>query len=365
MHVRIAGLGKCLPGIDVPGRIVDNTEIIDILIKGGTKKPGTDRIWTREEFTPELIEKLIGIKQRHWVADEVNTSDVALFAAEQAMAKAGMDWKDVGCLVIGSSTPEANYPSTACWVLNKALKKKVASGAWSDEEAQAFRIQAFDILAACTSSIYTLDLASKLLLFPGNEHRYALAIGAEVISRTLSHSDTNSDIFGDGGGAAVLERTEAPGHRILWTETGTDSWAAETTYSGGFDTRHHEQPVGPSLYMAGHEIQRYVLKLLPDLIQKMLDRSDRILGRKIGVNDIGLYICHQANGRIFEFPAKKLGIPIEKFFVNVDRRANCSSASVLMALAEAEEEGRLKAGDLVMLMGFGGGLTWGWALLEW
>jgi 3-oxoacyl-[acyl-carrier-protein] synthase-3 len=119
--------------------------------------------------------------------------------------------------------------------------------------------------------------------------------------------------------------------------------------------------------MRGHEVQKFVLKIIPEMIVKTIERANRVPDRprKIALSDVGLFVCHQANARIFEFPAKKLGIPLEKFYVNVDRRGNCSSASVLLALREAVEDGRINPGDLVMLLGFGGGLTWGSMLVEW
>lgn len=365
MHVRIAGFGKCLPGIDVPGRIVDNKEMVELLLAGGAIKPGTGRPWTREELRPEGIETLVGIKQRHWVADEVNTSDLGLFAAEKAMAQAGIGWEDVGILVVGSSTPEAHYPSTACWILNKVQKKKIADGTWTEEEAKTkFRIPAFDIMAACASSLFAIDLVRKMLLSEENGARWAVIVGAEVMSRMMNFEDTNSDLFGDGAGAVVLERTEGPG-KVLWTETGTDTWAADLTYSYGHDTRFHATPEKPDIFLLGHEVQRYALKVIPELAAKTLQDANRGLGLNLTADDISLFVCHQANSRIFDFPAKKLGVPVDRFYINVDRRANCSSASVLMALAEAYEEGRIKKGDRIMLVSFGGGMTWASTLIEW
>lgn len=367
MRVMIAGSGKCLPGQDVPGRVVTNDEIVDMLLAHKAIKPGTDRPWLPGELTPQKIVDLVGIRERQWVADDQNTSDLALIAAERALADAGIGWKDIGILAVGSSTPEAYFPSTACWVLNKAIKKKVASGEWDEKDAKTvLRIPAFDILAACTSGLYSIDLIRKHLLFGETDSPYGLAIGSEVFSRMLDFSDTNSDLWGDAAAAVVLKRTEGPSG-IICSELGTDAWAAETTYSVGKDTRFHATPVSPGVVMRGHEIQKYVLKIIPELITRTLAKANLVLGqsRQVGLEDVDLIVCHQANARIFEFPAKKLGIPIEKFFVNVDRRGNCSSASVLLALHEAVEEGRIKRGDLVMAMGFGGGLTWASMLIEW
>jgi 3-oxoacyl-[acyl-carrier-protein] synthase-3 len=367
MRVRIAGTGKCLPGKDVPGRVVTNDEIVRTLLAHKAIKPGTDRPWLAEELTPQRIVDLVGIRERQWVANEVNTSDLALFAAEIALADAGIGWEDIGILAVGSSTPEALYPSTACLALNKAIKKKVASGEWEAQDAKAaLRIPAFDILAACTSGLYAIDLVRKHLLFGETDARYGLALGAEVFSRMLDFSNTNADLWGDAAAAVVLQRTDGPSG-IICSELGSDPSAAETTYSVGKDMRYHESLVSPDVMMRGHEIQKYVLKIIPELIMKTLAKANGILGqtRQVRLEDIDLFVCHQANARIFEFPAKKLGIPVEKFYVNVDRRGNCSSASVLLALREAVEDGRVKKGDLVMLLSFGGGLTWAAMLVEW
>jgi len=367
MPVKIAAIGKCLPGTDVPGRVVTNEEVVRILLEHGAVKPGTDRPWTAEELTPERIESLVGIRERRWAADEVNTSDMALVAAEKALQEANIGWEDIGIVALGSSTPEALFPSTACLLLSKVIQKKTASGEWAADEAKSkIRIPAVDLLAACTSGLYAIDLVRKTLLDPEAEQSYGLAIGADVPSRIMDFRDTNSDLWGDGAGAAVLERTTA-GQGILSILTGTDAWAADTTFSVGLATRKDQFGRVPNLFFKGPEVQRFVLKIIPELILKTLERANRnrAASRALSIDDVRLFVCHQANSRIFEFPAKKLGIPLEKFYVNVDRRGNCSSTSILLAMREAAEEGRFKRGDLVMAISFGGGLTWASMLLEW
>ena len=367
MRVMIAGTGKCLPGEDVPGRIVTNDEIVRILLANKAIKPGSDRPWLPEELTPQRIVDLVGIRERRWVTNDVNTSDMALFAAEKALAEAGIGWKDLGIVALGTSTPEAIFPSTACMVLNKAVQKRTASGEWEAKDSKTIlRIPAFDLLAACTSSLYAIDLIRKHLLFEETEAEYGLAMGSEVLSRLLDFSDTNTDLWGDAAAAVVLKRAEGPSG-IICSEIGTDSWGIETAYSVGHDTRYHETLAHPNIAIRGHDIQKFVLRIIPELVTRTIDKANRIPGktRDVALSDVDLFICHQANARIFEFPAKKLGIPVEKFYVNVDRRGNCSSASVLMALREAIEEGRVKKGDLIMLLSFGGGLTWASMLVEW
>jgi 3-oxoacyl-[acyl-carrier-protein] synthase III len=367
MQVRIAGLGKCLPGTDVPGRIVTNEDIVRILLAHGAIKPGCARPWTPEELTPQKITDLVGIRERRWAADEVNTSDMALVAAEMALREAGIGWEDIGIVALGTSTPEAIYPSTACLLLNKVIQNKTASGEWPAAEAKTkMRIQAFDVLAACTSGFYAVDLVRKTLLQPETEFTYGLAIGTEVLSRMLDFKDSNADLWGDGAAAAVLKKTEEPGG-ILCTLTGTDSWGAEHAYSVGQGSRKDQIGILPNVLIRGHEIQKFVLKIIPELITKTIDTVNRDprRSRKIDLEDISLIVCHQANARIFEFPSRKLNIPLDKFYVNVDRRGNCSSTSALLALREASEEGRIKKGDLVLTLSFGGGLTWASMLIQW
>jgi 3-oxoacyl-[acyl-carrier-protein] synthase-3 len=368
MRVRIAGTGKCLPGTDVPGRVVTNEEIVKILLAHGAIKPGSDRPWGADELTPQRIVDLVGIRERRWVDDTVNTSDMGLIAAGRALADAGIDWQDVGILGVGSSTPEALFPSTACLILNKAIKGEIAAGRLQEKDTRvAMRIPGFDLLAACTSGLYAIDLIRKHLLFAETPSRYGIALGTEVLSRLLDLSDTNADLWGDGSAAVVLERSDDPSGAIVCMETGSDSLSAEAAFSVGHDTRHHDVPVPPNIAIKGHDIQKFVLRIIPELIVRTIEKANRVSAgtREYRIEDVDLFICHQANARIFEFPSKKLGIPLEKFYVNVDRRGNCSSTSVLLALREAVEEGRLRRGDSALLMSFGGGLTWGSMLLEW
>jgi len=368
MRVRIAGTGKCLPGTDVPGRVVTNEDMVKILLDHGAIKPGSGRPWGPDELTPQKIVDLVGIRERPWVDDTVNTSDLAFYAAGRALADAGIGWQDVGILAIGSSTPEALFPSTACLVLNKAIKAEIAAGRLTEKDARVMmRVPAFDLLAACTSGLYAIDLVRKHLLFGETESRYGIALGAEVLSRLLDFSDTNADLWGDGSAAVVLERGDGPG-RIVCMETGTDTLSVDAAFSVGHDTRRHDNAfVQPNILIKGHDIQKFVLRIIPELILRTIEKANRTpeRTRDYRLEDVDLFICHQANARIFEFPAKKLGLPLEKFYVNVDRRGNSSSTSVLLALREAVEEGRLRNGDLALLLSFGGGLTWGSMLVEW
>lgn len=367
MRVKIAGTGKCLPGTDIAGRIVTNEEIVRTLLAHRAIKPGTDRPWGPDELTPQKIVDLVGIRERRWVDDSVNTSDLAFAAANAALADAGIGWQDIGMVAVGSSTPEALFPSTACMVLNKAIRAEIAAGRLDEKEARtAVRVPAFDLLAACTSGMYAIDAVRKHLLLGESSSRYGLALGAEVLSRLLDFSDTNADLWGDGSAAVVLELAEGPSG-IVCMETGSDALSVDAAYSVGHDTRHHDAPVPPNIAIKGHDIQKFVLRVIPELIVRTIERANRTPGRTrdYRLEDVDLFVCHQANARIFELPSKKLGIPLDKFYVNVDRRGNCSSTSVLLALREAVEEGRLRPGGLALLLSFGGGLTWASMLVEW
>ena len=367
MRVAIVGVGRAKPGIDLPGQKVTNEKIVEMLLSRGALKPGSDRPWTPEELTPQRITDLVGIKTRQWVSPDQNTSDLAVLAAEAALRAAQIGWEDIGVLVVGSSTPETIFPSIACLVLDKIGKKKIAAGEWTEDTAKRkLRIPAYDVLAACTSSLYAVDIVRKTLLSEDSRSAYGLALGAEVLSRIIDFSDTNSDLYGDAAGAVVLKRAQSRSG-IICSDLGSDPWGAELIYGVGMGIRLCQRGLQPNIYMMGHEVQKYVLKIVPELITKTLENanSDPQREKKIKLEDISLFICHQANARIFEYPAKKLNIPIEKFYVNVDRWGNCSSASVLVALSEALDEGRIQKGDLIMLMGFGSGLTWASMLVEW
>ena len=280
MRVKIAGTGKCLPGTDVAGKTVTNEEIVRILLAHGAIKPGTDRPWAPDELIPQKIVDLVGIRERRWVADDVNTSDLALVAAERALADAGIGWEDIGILVVGSSTPEANFPATACFVLNKAVRKEDRGGRLG-RRGTPRRPRAFPpstcwrpVQAPFTRS----TLSANTSFWPKPNLPYGMAIGAEVFSRMLDLSDTNSDLWGDAAAAVVLKRTEGPSG-IICSEIGTDTLKAETTYSAGKDLRFHEAPVTTNALMRGHEVQKFVLKIIAEMIVRTIERANRVPDR--------------------------------------------------------------------------------------
>jgi 3-oxoacyl-[acyl-carrier-protein] synthase-3 len=341
MKIAVAGTGKHLPEF-----VATNDFVVGRMAECGlTHTPGGKPI------TAEGIESLVGIRERRFSSDTDNTSDHAVKAANQALARAGISWQDLSVVRIGSSSPEKFFPSTTCLTLNKA---------------GAPGIEAVDISAACTSGLIAMvDVQSRLLAEP--DYQYGLAIGAEVLAtRMANFDDLNSDIWGDGAGAVVLAK--APGEEergIICSIVGSIPEAADLVDSIGKGTRPEDFCRQPGIMYRGHEIQRFVLNLLPDLIPRTVKKANGVLARERGgrhrpieINDIDAFAVHQANSRIFSTPARTLGIPESKFFVNVDRYGNTSAASVMICLAEMIEQGVVGPGSLVMLVAFGGGITW-------
>ncbi|MBM2820487.1 MAG: fabH [Candidatus Berkelbacteria bacterium] len=347
MKIVIAGTGKHLPD-----HIASNPEVVQKMTEHGrTHTPGGKPI------TPEMLETLVGIRERRWSGDDENTSDHALKAANQALERARITWQDLSIIRIGSSSPEKFFPSTACLTLFKA---------------KGPGIEAVDCLAACTSGLVAMIDVQRALLSEQN-YKYGLAVGAEVLAtRMADYADLNSNLWGDGAGAVVLAQAPEEENRgIICSIQGSIPEAAPLTESVGKGTRPDDFCRKPNIAFSGHDIQRFVLDLIPDLIPRTLEKANDTLvrdkafgGQPIKLGDIDMFAVHQANVRIFDIPAKKLGIPKSKFFVNVDRYGNTSSASVLICLAEMIEQGLVGSGSLVMLVAFGGGITYGSVLVR-
>lgn len=347
MRIVVAGTGKHLPDF-----VASNAFVIATMAKHGlTHTPGGKPI------TSEMIESLVGIRERHYSGEDENTSDHALKAANQALERAGIAWKDLSIIRVGSSSPEKIFPNTACLTLNKA---------------KGPGIEAVDDLAACASGLVAM-VDVKRALADEPDYRYGLAIGAEVLAtRMADFGDLNSNLWGDGAGAVVLAKDPEEEERgIICSILGSIPEAADTTESVGMGTRLSDRGVEPNIMFRGREIQRFVLDLLPRLIPETLEKANDTLAREkafsrppLELEDIDMFGVHQANGRIFKEPAKRLGIPESKFFVNVDRYGNMSSASVLVCLAEMVEQRLVGPGSLVMLVSFGGGIDYGSLLLR-
>ncbi len=317
--------------ISVPPRVLTNSDLE-----------------TMVDTSNEWILKRTGVRERHIADDDVATSDLAAEAARGAIAQAGLTPSDIEFLVVGTTTPDMFFPSTACLVQDKIG----AGGAWG-----------FDLGAACSGFTYALTTAVQMVATGAHEH--VLAIGADVMSRIIDYEDrTTCVIFGDGAGAAILSPAADP-------ELGVIDFAHEVDGSGGQALR---MPAGGSRLPASHETvdQRlhYVHQdgaaVFKFAVRKTSEISRRILARnRLQPNDVDLFVSHQANRRIIKAAADQLGLPDEKVVINIDRYGNTTGATIPLALVDALADGRLKKGDLVLLASVGAGFTVGAVLLRW
>lgn len=313
----IAGSGSFLPE-----RVVSNDELAAEL--------ATRNIDTSDEW---IVERT-GIRQRHLAERGVTTSDLAAKAAALAIADAGLRPDDIDLVIVATSTPDYVFPSTACLVQAKLGIKGPA---------------AFDVQAVCSGFVYALTIADSFVRV--GRARNALVIGAEVFSRILDWSDRSTCVlFGDGAGAVVLSASDEPG--ILAAQLHADGSQTKILCAAG-NVAYGEVVGDPFLRMDGQAVFKQAVTVL--------DRSARDVCAEagMGIGDIDLLIPHQANVRILNFLARKLGLPADKVVVTVDRHANTSAASVPLALDAARREGRVKTGDLILMQGVGGGFTWG------
>jgi 3-oxoacyl-[acyl-carrier-protein] synthase-3 len=316
-YSRVVGTGSYLPP-----RIVTNHELA-----------------TRIDTTDEWIVSRTGIRQRH-VADERQTSsDLALEAARDSLAAAGTAAGDLDLIIVATSTPDYVFPSTACLLQAKLGVRGCA---------------AFDVQAVCSGFVYALAVADSFVR--SGQARNALVIGAEVFSRILDWNDRATCVlFGDGAGAVVLRADEQPGvHASVLHADGSQAGilAVPGNVCGG-------RIVGsPFLTMDGPAVFKFAVRVLDEVARETVARCGMQLG------DVDWLIPHQANVRILDATAKRLGLPAAKVVVTVDRHANTSAASVPLALDLALRDGRIKRGDLVVLEAMGGGFTWGAAVLR-
>jgi 3-oxoacyl-[acyl-carrier-protein] synthase-3 len=291
------------------------------------------------QTTDEWIVARTGIRERHIAAEGEFTSDLALQACRRALEAAGRTAADVDLIIVATSTPDMVFPSSACIL---QAKLGVSRGA------------AFDLQAVCTGFAYALATAD--LFVKSGAHRCALVVGAEVFSRILDWKDRGTCVlFGDGAGAVVLEASDTPG--IL-----SSNLHADGSHAGILNTPGHvcggAIQGDPTLKMDGGAVFKLAVRVLEESAREALGRNG------LAVSDLDAYIPHQANVRIISHVAKKLGLPEDKAIVTVDRHANTSAASVPLALDVAVRDGRIGAGNLVLLQGVGGGFTWGSVLLR-
>ena len=300
------------------------------------------------ETSNEWILQRTGIKQRHIVEPGVATSDLAKEAAEGAMRQAGVTADQIGFIVVGTTTPDTIFPSTACLVQTKIG----ATGAWG-----------FDLGAACSGFTYALTTAAQMVATGAHDH--ALAIGADVMSSIIDYRDrTTCVLFGDGAGAVVVSVADDEEPAII-------DFAHEVDGSGGPALC---MPAGGSRMPASHEtVEKRLHYVKQDgqavfkfAVRKTEEISRRVLGRNgIEPCEIDLFVSHQANRRIITAAAERLGLPPEKVIINLEMYGNTTAGTIPLALADAVAQGRLKRGDLVLLASVGAGFTVGSVLLRW
>lgn len=293
------------------------------------------------DTSDEWIVQRTGIRERHIAADGEKTSDLGLAAARAALKNAGMSADAVDLIVLATSTPDQTFPATAVTIQDGL---GITRGA------------AFDMQAVCSGFVFALATADQFLR--SGDFKCALVIGAETFSRILDWSDRGTCVlFGDGAGAVVLEASSESGERgVLTTKLRSDGRHRAKLYVDG----------GPSstgtvghLRMEGREVFRHAIGMITDVIE------DAFAATGHNADDVDWFVPHQANKRIIDGSAHKLGIAAEKIVTTVDRHGNTSAASIPLALSVASEDGRIKKGDLLLLEAMGGGFTWGSALIRW
>ncbi len=309
-----------------------------------------DDLAGRIETSDEWIRSHTGIGCRHFAEDGQLTSDLAADAANKALASAGVSAEQIDLIVLASATPDYfGFPSTACIV---------------QEKIGATNAAAFDLTAGCTGFIYALDVASSMLLQHGRTR--ALVIGAETLSRVIDWEDRASCVlFGDGAGAVVIEKSDSSDGRGLqqsWLRakgSGAKSLILTQPERAKTFVREGDYTKPNSIYMDGKAVYMFAVKAITDIMET--------LGKQSGVElkDFKWIVPHQANLRIVQAAAKRFGLPEEKFYMNIEEYANTSAASIPIALDEMANKGLLVKGDLIMIMGFGAGLTYGGCIIRW
>ncbi len=298
------------------------------------------------DTSDQWIVERTGIRERRIAEESQAASDLALPACRDALAQAGVGAEDIDYIVVATATPDMIFPATACIIADQLGSPKAA---------------AYDLLAGCTGFMYAL--AQTYGALAGGLAERALVIGTETLSKITNWSDRSTCIiFGDGAGAAVVERVSDGGFRGF--ELGADGSGGQDLCvpASGSRTPITAETMSQDLQyikMNGSEVFRFATRIMVTSAESLLDACDAT------IDDVDLYVPHQANKRIIDHAAKHLGLPPEKVLVNIDRYGNTSSASIPLALVEGVEDGRIKPGTRVLLSGVGAGLTWGSAYMTW
>jgi 3-oxoacyl-[acyl-carrier-protein] synthase III len=300
------------------------------------------------DTSDEWILQRTGIRERHIVDAGVATSDLAAEAAREAIARAGLTPEDIDFIVVGTTTPDMLFPSTACLVQDRIG----ATHAWG-----------FDLFAACSGFTYALTTAAQMITSGGSRH--ALVIGADVMSSIIDYTDrTTCVIFGDGAGAAVVEMSDSDDVGIIDFENYVDGsgGGALCMPAGGSRRPASTETVGERLHYVkqdGQAVFKFAVRNTEEACRRILDRN------KVTPEAIDLFVSHQANRRIILSAAEKLGLPEHKVIINIERYGNTTAATIPLALNDAVEQQRLKRGDLVLMVSVGAGFTVGSILLRW
>jgi len=318
MYSRITGTGSYLPE-----KILTNQDLEKVV-----------------ETSDEWIRTRTGITQRHIAREDQSASDLALFASQKAMEAAGVTSKDIDLIIVATTTPDMIFPSTACILQDKLGVENCP---------------AFDVQAVCSGFVYALATADMFV--SSGKCRNALVVGSEIYSKILDWNDrTTCVLFGDGAGAVVLSQSEKPGilsSHLHASGSYRDVLSVPGNISGGTIQGN------PYINMDGGAVFKFAVKVLEDVVHEAIEKNN------MQTSDIDWLIPHQANIRIIRSTAQKLGIPLDKVVITVDKHGNTSAASIPLALDIAVRDGRIHKDQLVMLEGVGGGFTWGAVLLRW
>ena len=324
--VAIAGTGSYLPK-----KVMTNKDLESIV-----------------DTSDEWITSRTGIKSRHIAADDEHTSDLATEAAKSALKNADIDAADIDLIIVGTITPDTLTPATACYV---------------QHNIGATKALAFDVSAACSGFLYAMQIAKDMI--SAGTFKNAIIIGAEKLSAFTNWADRNTCVlFGDGAGAAVLTASQEGQGSILATELGTNGAQTSILNIPGGGSACPTTPSNAdlklaSLAMQGREVFRHAVNVMKRSAEKVIEDAG------LAPENIQQVIPHQANLRIIDAIADRLTVPNEKVFVNLHKYGNTSAAAVAIALDEANREGKFKRGDNIVLVGFGAGLTWAAAAIEW
>ena len=298
------------------------------------------------DTSDEWIRSRTGIRERHIVEPGTATSDLAYEAGKAALKQAGLRAKDLGLIIVATTSPDMLFPSTSCII---------------QQRLGASSAVCFDVSAACSGSVFGIITAQKYLM--SGQFKHALVIGAEVLSSFVDWTDRSTCVlFGDGAGACVMTPVSRGG--ILATDMGSDGRAADFLYMPGGGSKY--PPSHASVDQRLHVLRMNGTEIFKLAVRRMAESAQTVIkAAKLKPKQVDCLIPHQANIRIIQAVAKWADFPMEKIFVNVDRYGNTSAASNLIALYEAVRDKRIARGDHVVLVAFGAGLTWGSLLLQW